>query len=456
MASAERYDAVVIGAGSGGRGAAKRLSRAGMRVAMLERELVGGECPFWACMPSKTLLRPAEVISEAAHTAGLARPAHRWEEIRAYRDYMNSGLDDTKKYDAYTKLGIEIIRGEGRIVAPGRVEAQGSALTAPRVLESERIIVATGSAPAIPKIDGLDKVPYWTNREATTFDEVPASTIVLGGGPVGVELGQMLNRYGSKVTIVEAAERLLAREEPQVSQLLAGALEREDIELRTGSQADRVEADSGLARLHLADGRAIEAQRLLVASGRRARVDGLGLEAVGVEHDDEGIKIDARCRAAAGVWAVGDVTGVAPFTHVAAYQARIAAADILGEDPRADYSAIPRVVFSDPEVAAVGLTSAQANEAEIETVEAVVDISELDRTETYGHNLEGKLGLLADAPGGVLVGAWAVAPLAGEWIHSAVIAIKAKLPVAVLRDTIIQFPTFSEGLVTAADRLELG
>jgi len=456
MPSPDRYDAVIIGAGPGGRGCAKRLSQAGMRVAMLERELVGGECPFWACIPSKTLLRPAEVVSEAAHAAGLSRPSHRWEEIREYRDYMNSGLDDTKKYEAYSKLGIEIIRGEGRIAAPGLVEVAGPAPEAERALQSERIIIATGSAAALPKIDGLDEVSYWTNREATTFDEVPASTIVLGGGPVGVELGQMLSRYGSKVTIVEAAERLLAREDARVSQLLAAALGQEDIDIRTATQAERVEGHSGLTRLHLADGPAIEAERLLVASGRRARVDGLGLEGIGVEHDDGAVKIDARCRAAAGVWAVGDVTGVAPFTHVAAYQARIAAADILGRDVQADYSAIPRVVFSDPEVAAVGLTSAQAEDAEIETAEAVVDISELDRTETYGRNLEGKLGLLADARRGIVVGAWAVGPLAGEWIHTAVVAIKAKVPVTVLRDTIIQFPTFSEGLVTAADRLELG
>jgi pyruvate/2-oxoglutarate dehydrogenase complex dihydrolipoamide dehydrogenase (E3) component len=441
------YDAVVLGAGPGGRGCATRLNDAGLRVAMLESELVGGECPFWACIPSKTLLRPAEVISEAEHAAGLSRPASRWSEISEYRDYMNSGLDDSAKFAKYSKQGIEIVRGRGRIVAPGTVEVGG------RRLDTERIVIATGSAAAVPNIPGLDEVEFWTNREGTTFSEVPASTVVLGGGPVGLELGQMLSRYGSQVTIIEAAERLMAREDSRVGEWLGKLLPGEGIDVRLGARVEGVEGRSGGVRVHARGGGVVDAERLLVATGRQARVQEIGLETVGIEYDEAGIKIDARCRAAAGVWAIGDVTGVAPFTHVAAYQAKVAVADIQGRDVRADYRSVPRVVFTDPEVAGVGLTAEQAREDGIETKEAVVDLTEVDRTLTYGRDLEGALGLLADAQRDVLVGAWAVGPLASEWIHAAVIAIKAEVPLGVLRDTVIQFPTFSEAFQMAADRL---
>jgi pyruvate/2-oxoglutarate dehydrogenase complex dihydrolipoamide dehydrogenase (E3) component len=447
VSTPEHYDAVAIGSGPGGRGAAKRLAQAGLRVAMLESELVGGECPFWACIPSKALLRPVEVVSEARHAAGLSAPQVSWSEVSQYRDYMNSGLDDAKKFAAYSEMGIDIIRGEGHITAPGTVEV------GERRLETERIILATGSLAAIPEIEGLSEIEYWTNREGTSFHEVPSSTIVLGGGPVGVELGQVLSRYGSDVTIVEAADQLLAREHPKVGEMLAEQLEGEGIMVRTGVKAERVRSRSGGTHLTLSDGRTHEGERLLVATGRRPRVEGLGLENVGVHFDQSGITIDHRCRAAPGVWAIGDVTGVAPFTHVAAYQARVAVADIQGREVRADYRAIPRVVFSEPEVAAVGLTPREADDAGLNTAEVVVGLDEVDRTETYGKDLKGRLGLLADTGRQVLVGAWAVGPLASEWIHTAVMAIKAEVPLAVLKDTVIQFPTFSEAMQVAAEQL---
>ena len=447
MSSADRYDAVIIGSGPGGRGVARRLSAAKMRVAMVESELVGGECPFWACIPSKALLRPVEVRSEARHAAGLGSPALSWEQVRHYRDYMNSGLDDSQKFDAYTEQGIEIIRGAGRLLAPGRVEVDG------RNLETDRIVVATGSAAAVPDIQGLAEVDFWTNREGTTFSEVPSSTVVLGGGPVGIELGQLLSRYGSDVTIVESAERLLAREHPKAGALLSQLLEEEGIAVRTGVTAERVTAGAGGPQVTLSDGSTVEGERLLVATGRRPRTEGIGLEAAGVAFDQRGIKVDHRCRAAPGIWAVGDVTGVAQFTHVAAYQARVVVADIRGQDVRADYRAVPRVVFSDPEVAAVGLNPEQASEAGIDTAEVGVGLDELDRTETYGRELKGEMGLLADRRRQVLVGAWAVGPLAGEWIHTAVLAIRAEVPLAVLRDTVIQFPTFSEAMQVAVEKL---
>jgi pyruvate/2-oxoglutarate dehydrogenase complex dihydrolipoamide dehydrogenase (E3) component len=450
MSERSRYDAVVLGAGPGGRGCATRLNDAGLRVAMLEMELVGGECPFWACIPSKTLLRPAEVASEARHAAGLSEPAAAWQEIREYRDYMNSGLDDSAKYESYRKRGIDVIRGRGQIAEPGRVQVGD------RLLETERIVIATGTTAALPDLEGLDGIEYWTNREATTLTEVPQSTVVLGGGPVGIELAQMLSRYGSQVTIVEAADGLLAREHTEVGEMLGELMSGEGIEIRTGARAQRVEQHGPQALLHLAGGEVIEAERVLVATGRAPRVRDLGLELVDVDYDERGVKVDERCRAAPGVWAVGDVTGVAPFTHVAAYQARVVAKDIRGIPTQADYRAIPRVVFSDPEVAAVGLTPTQAGDSQIETAQATVDLADVDRTETYGRGLDGKLGLLADARAGKLVGAWAVGPLASEWIHTAVLAIKAEIQVAVLADTVIQFPTFSEAMLLAVDRLQSG
>src|SRR6478672_1889436 len=426
MTKKKQFDAVVFGAGPGGRGAAKRLVKAGLSTAMVEQELVGGECPFWACIPTKALLRPAELLGEARHTPGIDEATHRWPEIRDYRDYMNSGLDDAKKAESFEKMGIEIVRGHAELTGPGAVE-----------------------------VDGREDVEYWTNREATTLTEVPGSAVVLGGGPVGVELGQMLARYGAQVTIVESAPRLLVRENASVGEQLAELLREQDgIDVRLGEKAVKVEAEGDGVAVTLDGGGRISAERLVVAVGRTPRTQDIGLDKVGIEPGDKGIEVDQFCRAAEGVWAVGDVTGVAPFTHVAGYQARIACADILDDDRRpADYKAVPRVVFTDPEVAAVGLTPDQAGQTDMRTATATVDLSEVDRTETYGKGLSGHLGVLADTERQVLVGAWAVGPLTSEVIHSLVVAINAQVPLAILRDTMPQFPTFSEAIQTAVEAL---
>jgi pyruvate/2-oxoglutarate dehydrogenase complex dihydrolipoamide dehydrogenase (E3) component len=445
----EHFDAVVVGAGPAGEVAASRLPRLGLRVALVEKELVGGECAYWACIPSKTLLRPPEARADARRAAGLEEPAQRWKEIVDYRDYMIRNLDDTGAVESRERSGVRVFKGQARITGPGVIDVDGT------TLETSRIIIATGSEPAIPPIEGIEQAGYWTNREATTLTEVPRDLIVLGGGPVGIELGQALRRYGAQVTIVDAAERMLAGEHPAVGEQIAEALSADGIELRLGNQVARADRDADRKRVRLANGEELSAEQLLVATGRRPSIEGLGLELIGIEPGEHGIEVDERCRAGEGVWAIGDVTGVAQLTHVGKYQARIACADIGGRDVSADYSAIPRVVFSDPEVAAVGLTPQQANAQGLDCVEAFTDLLEIARTETYGKGLGGSLGVLADRDRRVLVGAWAVGPLAGEWIHQAVLAIKTATPVDVLLDTVAQFPTFSEAYLGAIERLDL-
>jgi pyruvate/2-oxoglutarate dehydrogenase complex dihydrolipoamide dehydrogenase (E3) component len=445
----ERFDAVVIGAGPAGEAAAERLNVQGLATALVERELVGGECAYWACIPSKTLLRPGEVRSEAARAAGASDPELRWSELAAYRDYMIRHLDDSAQISDYEKSGVRVYKGEAKLAGPGRV-ALGD-----QVLETERIVIATGSDARIPPIPGLAEAGYWTNREATTLKRIPESVVILGGGPVGIELGQFLRRFGSEVSIVESAERLLQREDPRVSELIGDALREDGIALYLGAAAEEVSAADGRRTITLAGGDHLSGQELLVAIGRAPRIGGLGLETVGIVPGPHGIAVDERCRAGEGIWAIGDATGVMPFTHVAMYQGRIACADIAGQQARADYTAIPRVVFSDPEIAAVGLTEQQAAERGLETASARVQLADtISRPWTYEQDPRGELGVIADHRQGTLVGAWAVSPLAGEWIHYAALAIKTRTPLDVLRDTVAQFPTYTEAYLKAIEQLD--
>lgn len=448
MGATQRFDVVVLGAGPGGEVAVGALGRAGLRVALVERELIGGECSYWGCIPSKTLIRPPEAQHASARVAGVSQPELDWPRISAYRDWMIRSLDDAKEIEGYERRGVTVVKAPGRLAGPGRVEAGD------RVLETERVIVATGSDPIVPPIDGLEEAGYWTNREATTFKQVPRSVVMLGGGAVGVELAQVFARLGARVTLVELLDRLLSREDPRVGELLAPALEEDGIALRLGRKAVAVRREDADGVVRLDDGEEVRGEVVVVAVGRRPRTEGIGLETVGIESRPEGIAIDERCRAAEGVWAVGDVTGVALFTHLAKYQARIAVADILGQPAVANYRAVPRVVFSDPEVAAVGLTEDQARAQGIDTAVATVDLaSSIARPYTYEEHPRGTLGIVADRERGVLVGAWAVAPLASEWIHAAVLAIRAEIPIAVVADTIAQFPTYGEGYLSAVRAL---
>ncbi len=446
----EHFDAVVIGSGPAGEVAISRLTEQGLGVAFCERELIGGECAYWACIPSKTLLRPAEAQAESRRVAGVSEPRTDWLQVAKYRDFMIRDLDDSKQETGYRDQGVQVFRGEARLAGAGKVEVAGT------VLETGRIVIATGSDSRIPPIDGVAQTGYWTNREATTVKELPESIVIVGGGPVGVELGQFFARFGTRVTLVQSADRLVDREDPAVGQLILDALREEGIDVRMGVHAISARRQNGERVLSLDDGTEARGQELLIATGRSPRVGNIGLESVGIEVNPKGVQIDERCRAGTGIWAVGDVTGVMPFTHVGMYQARIACADIAGDPARTDYSAIPRVVFCDPEIAAVGLTEAQAREQGIHVVTSRVDLADsIARPWTYQENpASGALGLVADRKEKVLIGAWAVAPLAGEWIHQAALAIKAHIPLEVLRDTVAQFPTFSEAYLKGVERLD--
>lgn len=447
----EHVDVAVIGMGPGGEVAASRLLAAGQRVAVIERELIGGECGYWACIPSKTVLRPPEAGGEVDRAAGVDGARLDWAGARDYRDTMARHLDDSAQVDGYTSQGALVIKGEARLAGPGRVSVDGREITA------DHVIVATGSQTTVPPIDGLDDVTVWTNRETYTAADLPARAVIVGGSAVGVETALFLARFGVQVTLVQRGDQLLSREEPQVGRLTHAALHEIGVDVRTGTTPTRAYRKRSDSVLDLSDGSQARGDVVILATGRSPRTDGLDLEQAGVTLGEHGeIAIDEHCRAADGVWAVGDVTAVMPFTHVAKYQGRIAADAILGHPRTARYHGIPRVVFAVPEIAAAGLNQAQADQQGLRTAATEIDLTQsLARPWTYERDPRGHLGLLADTDRRVLIGAWAVAPQAGEWIHQASLAIRAAIPIDTLLDQVAQFPTYSEGYLTALEALDL-
>jgi len=434
---------VVLGAGSTGEhfvGALRRLDD-DVEITLVESRLVGGgsECSYFACMPTKTMLRAAELSSSLDRAPGLAPEKPDPAGVWSWRDWMTSDWDDSGQLGWLEGQRCALVRGRGRVARAGLVDVEG------QELEYDKLVVATGTSPAIPPLEGLAEVDYWTNQDATRTHEVPESLAVMGGGPVGSELAQFFARMGSKVTVIEHGPRLLGRVHPEAGQIMVDVFREEGIEVRTGVAVVKVEPG---VRLTLSDGSTVEAARLLVATGRRPNTTDLGLEQLGCTIGPRGIEVDERLRAAENVWALGDANGVALFTHVGKYQARVAAADLTGRTVKADYRAIPAGIFTDPEVATVGRTDGD------ELVSARWELGDTARLATYEKPARhGFVRLFADPKQRVLVGAVAVGPQAAEWLGQLTLAVRSETPIDVLLDTIQPYPTFSEAIFFALREL---
>ena len=442
-------DIVVVGLGVGGEAVAGELADAGLDVIGIENELVGGECPYWGCIPSKMMLRAAHLLAEGRRIPGMAGDSSvqpDWAPVaQRIRQEATDTWDDKVAVDRFVGKGGRFVRGRARILSPRLVEVPGTG-----TIEVRRgLVIGTGTVPSIPPIPGLADTPYWTNRDAIKAETLPASLVVIGGGAIGCEIGQAYARFGVAVTIVEAADRLVPLEDPEAGQLLGDALREEGLALRLDVSVTGVEHDGHEFTVRLGDD-TVTGERVLVATGRRPAMNADDWEALGLPGSPGALPVDDQMRVTEGVWAVGDITGKGAFTHMATYQADIAVRDILGTSgPGAEYRAVPRVAFTDPEIGGVGLTEKQARDQGISVAIGSTQIPSTARGWLHKAGNQGLIKLIVDADTDTLVGAISAGPTGGEVLGALAVAVQARVPVSTLEHMIYAYPTFHRGIQDA-------
>jgi pyruvate/2-oxoglutarate dehydrogenase complex dihydrolipoamide dehydrogenase (E3) component len=455
----EQVDVVVLGLGVGGERVAGKLADAGLTVVGVESQLVGGECPYWGCIPSKMIVRAANMLTEARRIPGIAGASTvtpDWSPVaQRIRAEATDNWDDRVAVERLEGQGVRFVRGKGRFESPTVVSVDGAQLEATQFEATRAVVIATGSSALIPPIPGLTDIDYWTNRDAIEAESLPESLIVLGGGAIGLELAQAFSRFGVRVTLVEGERKLLAREEPEACGLLQEVLGDEGLDIRVGTKANAARRDGDRSVLELSDGSEVSAERVLVATGRKVDLAAFGAAAAGLDESARMVDVDGTMRAGKGIWAVGDITAEGMFTHIAVYQADIAVADILGEDAGpADYHALPRVTFTDPEVGAVGMTEADARKAGINVRTGIAQVPSSARGWIHKIGNEGVIKLVEDADSGVLVGATSMGPWGGEVLGLLALAVQARIPTKDLRTMIYAYPTFHRGIEDALTDLD--
>jgi pyruvate/2-oxoglutarate dehydrogenase complex dihydrolipoamide dehydrogenase (E3) component len=449
----QRVDVIVLGMGVGGEEVANSLADNGLKVIGIESSLVGGECPYFGCIPTKMMIRADDMLAEGRRIPGFAGDSTvkpDWKPVaRRIRDVATDNWDDRIAVERFERKGGHFVRGAGKLAGAGKVLVNGTTYEASRA-----VVISTGTSPAVPPIPGLDRVKYWTNREAVKVEQLPESLVILGGGAIGVELSQVFARFGVKVSIVEGMDRVLAMEEPEASAVLGAVLQRDGIQLFLDSRAQSVEQHHDAIAVNLDGGRQVTGAALLVATGRRANLRDIGLETVGIDPSSRLLEPDDHLRIGERLWAIGDVTVSGGFTHMAIYHAGIAIDDILGKPgPGADYRAKPRVTFTDPEVGATGLTEEQAKNNGINVRTGIQKASVTSRGWIHGPGNDGFIKVVEDADRGVLVGATTMGPRGGDLLGIFELAIKMQIPSDELRHLIYAYPTFYRGSGEAVRKL---